>query len=179
MDKETLERAFDLAQNASKLSDCVMRHVGATLVRDKEILSTGNNRSLIHGRCCDLFSRHDKENHKIWSSIHEVHAEIDCINNCAKSGISTDNTEMVITYSPCTACAQAIITAGIKKVYMVPELQEDKIIKKNIGVYLLLTNNIEVEFLDQDCNTLKAKTQILIHTILTEVDNMLLQIIPQ
>lgn len=172
MDNQTLERAFKLAMDASSLSDCIMRKVGATLVRDDEILATGNNRSLSTMKCCNLFLPTEKDNHKIWSATYEIHAEIDCITNCCISGVATKNTEMVITYSPCTACAQAIIAAGIKKVYVVPETNPEKIINKNMGIFLLLSNNVEVTFLNED-GYISEEHGTLMITIITGIKNIL------
>lgn len=48
--------------------------------------------------------------------IRTVHAEMNALIQCAKEGISTDNTEIYVTHFPCINCTRAILQAGIRKV---------------------------------------------------------------
>lgn len=74
--------------------------VGAVIVRNDEIVSTGRN-------------RREKEKNAL------LHAEIDAINNACKAlgGWRLWNCEIYITLEPCPMCAGAIINAHIPKVY--------------------------------------------------------------
>jgi dCMP deaminase len=108
-------------------------HAGAVLTRENRIISIGYNGSPSNtGHCLDHFQTEwdaklkdylpfeewiatpeFKEEHHKWSVYNEVHAEQNAILFAAKSGISTNNSVMYITYSPCTDCAKAISQAGI------------------------------------------------------------------
>jgi dCMP deaminase len=80
-----------------------------------------------------------REKHHEWSLKNEVHAEANAICACAKAGISTDNSELYTTISPCTSCALLIVQAGIKKVYY--EIEYDL----SDGLDVLKNNNIYTE----------------------------------
>lgn len=45
-----------------------------------------------------------------------VHAEQNLIANCARHGVSMDNTTLIITLSPCTVCMRLMWQAGVTKV---------------------------------------------------------------
>lgn len=57
-----------------------------------------------------------KEEHGKFSQLHEIHAEVNVINFCAKNGISTKDTTLYTTTSPCMNCCKSIISAGITAV---------------------------------------------------------------
>ena len=65
-----------------------------------------------------------------------VHAEMDALLTCARSGVSPRGATLYTTTFPCHNCTRHIIAAGIKKVYYIepygksraPELHEDAII---------------------------------------------------
>jgi len=86
--------------------------VGAIIVKDKVILSTGYNgspRGLDH---CDDVGHEIVEGH----CIRTVHAEANALVQAAKSGVSVDGADLYTTASPCYDCFKMIINAGIKRV---------------------------------------------------------------
>lgn len=107
-----------------KESKCVSRQVGAIIVRNGRIISTGiNGTPPGYINCNEKFPEYnpiiDREEHHEWSKTYEIHAEINALLFSAKNGISTDNTELYVILQPCDDCLKAITAAGIKKIYYV------------------------------------------------------------
>ena len=104
-------------------STCLRRHVGAIIVKDRHIISTGYNgppRGVPHcdelGGCLrDKLNVPSGERHEISRA---VHAEQNAIIQAAKMGINIEGSEMYVTAHPCFICAKMIINAGIKKIYV-------------------------------------------------------------
>lgn len=95
----------------SARATCDRLHVGAVLVKDKRIIATGYNGPPEGQPHCD--HSNDPPNTPCTQA---VHAEANIIAYCAKHGISTWDSTMYITHSPCIKCAELIIQAGIKRV---------------------------------------------------------------
>ncbi|SNX53557.1 cytidine/deoxycytidylate deaminase family protein [Thermoanaerobacterium sp. RBIITD] len=101
-------------------STCLRRQVGAVIVRDRHIISTGYNGApsgLKH--CVDVGCM--RENLSIPSGErHELcrgtHAEQNAIIQAALNGVSTKGATIYISVSPCSLCAKMLINAGIKRV---------------------------------------------------------------
>ena len=99
---------MDMARLISKYSTCTRLNVGAVIVIDKRIVSTGYN-----GAPSGLFHcSHDDLTH----CKRSVHAEVNAIAFAAKHGIATNNSVLYTTDLPCLACAQMIINSGIVEV---------------------------------------------------------------
>lgn len=90
-----MEKAIELAKLSAKEGEVP---VGAVIVKDDEIVSTGRNRRE-HGK----------------NALY--HAEIEAINNACKTlgGWRLWQCEMYVTLEPCPMCAGAIINARIKR----------------------------------------------------------------
>ena len=102
------------AQLLAKRSTCTSRcAVGAVLVLDNRIISTGYNGSAPGQPHCDEAGcLYDAHGH----CIRAVHAEMNAIIHCAKFGVATLGAVLYTTHSPCVHCAQAIVQAGVIKV---------------------------------------------------------------
>lgn len=125
-------------------STCIRLHVGAIIVLDDRIVSTGwNGVPAKHEHCCDRFKDHsDKdmlEQHKEFSEKNEIHAEQNAIAFAARKGISTENCDIYVSISPCTACAKLIIAAGIKRVFY-----ETLYDRETYGLDLLKKSGVEL-----------------------------------
>jgi len=101
-------------------STCLRRHVGAVLVKDKQILATGYNgapRNITH---CEITGCLRQKLNIPSGQRHEIcrglHAEQNVILQAAAHGVSTRGSVLYITDSPCIICAKMIINAGIKEV---------------------------------------------------------------
>ncbi len=101
-------------------STCLRRKVGALLVKDKRILSTGYNgppRNLPH--CEEVGCLRDKL--KIPSGERQemcrgLHAEQNAIIQAAMHGTGVKGSALYCTHQPCLTCAKMIINVGIGKV---------------------------------------------------------------
>ena len=109
------ERYFmKIAQQVATRSTCDRKHIGAVIVRDKTILSTGYNgsiRKLAH--CDDVGHLMDAEGEHC---IRTVHAEANAIAQAAKNGVNVNGSEIYITTSPCWTCFKLLANSGIVKV---------------------------------------------------------------
>ena len=115
---------IEIAEKISEQSTCCRLKVGCILVNDGRIISIGYNGSPSNTEHCENhFSKEDmkdysafRKNHHEWSDMHELHAETNAILFAAKEGISTKNSILYVTDSPCIHCAKIIVSAGIKQV---------------------------------------------------------------
>jgi len=112
---------MNIAQAVSLRSDCIRRQVGALVVRDRRIISTGYNgtprgtKNCGDGGCPRCSSRiHSGE---FLAECLCSHAEENAIVQAAFHGISLKDSTLYATISPCLTCAKMIINAGIKTVY--------------------------------------------------------------
>ena len=102
---------------------CSRRSVGAVIVKDKRILSTGYNGAPIGMRHCDHSSGGDMVNGHCARS---THAEQNAIVQAARHGISIAGGTMYCTDHPCLTCAKLAINAGLVRV-VYEELYPDEL----------------------------------------------------
>jgi dCMP deaminase len=107
------EYFMNIAEQVGTRSTCDRKHIGAVIVRDKTILSTGYNGSLRGAPHCDEIG-HDMENDHC---IRTVHAEANAIAQAARHGVMVDGAELYVTASPCLTCFKLMVNSGIKAVY--------------------------------------------------------------
>jgi dCMP deaminase len=101
-----------IAQEVATRSTCDRKHVGAVIVRDKNILATGYNGSIRGlGHC-------DEEGHMLEDGhcVRTIHAEANAIIQAAKHGTSIDGGSVYVTASPCWGCFKMIANAGLVKI---------------------------------------------------------------
>ena len=112
-DRSSWDQYFmDIARQVASRATCDRKHVGAILVRDRTILSTGYNgsiRGLPH--CSDV--GHMMEN---GHCVATVHAEANAIIQAAKNGVRIDEATIYVTHSPCWSCFKQIANAGIRRI---------------------------------------------------------------
>ncbi len=116
-------RFMDLAFSVSNWSSCFKqnRQVGAVIVKDKRILTTGYNGAGNGIKFCKEKGECMREKLGIASGTrHElcyaVHAEQNAIIQAAKIGVSVEDATLYCTHQPCSICAKMIINSGIKRV---------------------------------------------------------------
>lgn len=110
----------------STKSPCLSRQIGAILVRDKSIISTGFNgppRGFPHctpaspnGSGSNLCPRHAKGYHSGEGLVEcpATHAEANCIANAARIGACTIGSTLYMNcIIPCKDCMSLLINAGI------------------------------------------------------------------
>jgi dCMP deaminase len=121
-----------IAGEVSKRSTCFRRAIGAIIVRDDQIVSTGyvgaprkTKDSLTHGFC--LRDRLGIPHGQRYELCRSVHAEQNAIINAARAGVSLLGGDMYIFGSdpatagqidafPCFSCKKMIINAGLRRV---------------------------------------------------------------
>ncbi len=109
-----------LAKLVATRSTCLRHAVGAVLVKNKRILSTGYNgapQGMAH--CLDIGCLRDKL--KIPSGTRAeicraVHAEQNAIIQCAVYGVSSQKSTLYTTHQPCTVCTKILIAAQVKRI---------------------------------------------------------------
>jgi len=126
---------MNIARQAASRSTCDRKFVGAVIVRDRTILSTGYNGSIRGMPHCDEVG-HDLENSHCVATIH---AEANAILQAAKNGVNISGSEIYTTASPCWNCFKLIANAGIRRIYFGEFYRDEKSIRiaAQIGIELL------------------------------------------
>lgn len=94
-------------------STCSRLAVGCVIVRDKRMIASGYNGSIVGDvHCIDVGCR-IVDGH----CVRAIHAEQNAILQCARFGISTEGADIYVTHLPCLQCTKSIIQAGIRRVY--------------------------------------------------------------
>jgi dCMP deaminase len=111
---------MSIARVVSSRSNCVKRHVGAIIARDRRIISTGYNgtprgvRNCNEGGCprCNAFAESGTRLDECLCS----HGEENAIVQAAYHGVSVRGGALYSTFFPCLFCTKLIINAGIAEV---------------------------------------------------------------
>ncbi len=119
---------MSIAEQVSTRSTCDRKNVGAVIVRDKVILSTGYNGSLRGAPHCDEVG-HDMEN---GHCVRTMHAEANAVAQAAKNGVNINNSELYVTASPCLNCFKLLANSGITTIYY-KEFYRDERISRYAG----------------------------------------------
>jgi len=112
---------MDITELVAKRSTCLRRSVGAVLVKDKRLLSTGYNGAPSGIRHCaetgclrEQLSVPSGERHELCRGIH---AEQNAIIQAAYYGVSIKDSILFCTHLPCSICTKMLINSGIKTIY--------------------------------------------------------------
>ena len=111
---------MEIALLVAKRSTCLRRMVGAVIVKDKRILSTGYNGAPSGVRHC-IETGCLRQQLKVPSGQrHElcrgIHAEQNAIIQAAYHGVPIKDSSLYCTNLPCSICSKMIINAGIRHV---------------------------------------------------------------
>ena len=109
-----------IAEDVSARANCSRRQVGAVIVKDNHILSTGYNGTPMHTtNCFDGGCPRCSGKTQSGKGLDEclcVHAEQNAICQAARYGLPVDGSTIYVTIWPCLTCAKLIINAGITRV---------------------------------------------------------------
>ncbi|MHA1192176.1 MAG: deoxycytidylate deaminase [Promethearchaeota archaeon] len=126
-----------IADVVSLRSTCIKRKVGAVLVKDSHILSTGYNGAPTGFNHCtpETCLRKNLNPGDQPELCRGVHAEINCIIQAAIHGTSIKGeTTLYSTTFPCMSCLKLIINAGINRlVYIHGYNMENKVKKEMVN----------------------------------------------
>lgn len=137
------EYFMEIAYVVKKRSTCIRRQVGALIVKDNRILTTGYNGApsgIMHcsktGCIRDKLGIPSGERHELCRGLH---AEQNAIIQAANYGIPIKNATIYITNQPCAFCAKMIINSGIKRIIYKGEYPD------KLALDLLNEANIEIK----------------------------------
>jgi len=103
---------MDIAKQVATRATCDRKHVGAVVVRDRTILSTGYNGSIRGMPHCDEVGHMMENGH----CVATVHAEANAILQAAKNGVRIEGATLYTTASPCWPCFKLIANSGCVRI---------------------------------------------------------------
>ena len=103
---------MEIARVVSSRATCDRKHVGAVIVRDRTILSTGYNGSIRGLPHCDEAGHMMEDGH----CVATIHAELNAIIQAARNGVRIEGAGIYITASPCWSCFKCLANAGITRI---------------------------------------------------------------
>jgi len=143
-------RFMEMAEMVGKWSSCYQsgRQIGAVIVRDKRILTTGYNGAPAGLKSCSekgecLRRKMDIASGTRHELCYAIHAEQNALIQAAKLGVSVEGAVLYCTHQPCSICTKLIINAGIARVvYKYPYPDE-------FAQMLFEQSNVQVSLFDE------------------------------
>ena len=114
-------RFMEMANLVGTWASCNRRQIGAIIVKDKRVLTTGYNGAPAGVKTCVEKGECPRQKMGIPSGqrhelCYAVHAEQNAIIQAAKLGVSIDGATLYCTHQPCVMCAKMIVNSGIVRV---------------------------------------------------------------
>jgi len=106
---------------ASTRSPCSRLKVGCLIVKNNRIISQGYN-GFLPGCPHNSIVRHGHEQATI-------HAEQNAICDCAKRGVSCENSIAYITHYPCIICMRLLCASGVKHIKYIYDYKNDELVE--------------------------------------------------
>ncbi len=110
----------ELVKLTATRSPCERLNVGCLLIKNNRIIAQAYN-GFLPG--CPHKS-HIVNGHEIAT----IHAEQNAIIDCAKRGVSSDESDAYITHYPCLNCCKILLASGIKKIYYINDYKNDELV---------------------------------------------------
>ena len=133
---------FKIAKELADMSYDPHTKVGCVLVKDSQIIGEGYN-----GRATGEDNTCKDTNGKTLPEV--IHGEMNVIARAARKGISTDNSTLFTTHSPCFNCAKLIYLSGIKEVYYLYKHKDEDAIeylkKHGVKIYHIVLEDLDGE----------------------------------
>jgi len=129
------EYFMGIARQVAERSTCDRKHVGAVIVKEKNILATGYNGSIAGMPHCDDIGHMMENGH----CVATVHAEANAIIQAAKNGVAIAGASIYVTASPCWNCFKLIANSGIKEIYFGEFYRDERIfeVARTINIRLI------------------------------------------
>ncbi len=126
---------MQIAKVVASRATCDRKHVGALLVRDRMILSTGYNGSIRGMPHCDEVGHLMENGH----CVATIHAEANAILQAARNGVRIDGADLYTTASPCWPCFKLAANAGITRIVYGEFYRDERsfAVAKQIGISLV------------------------------------------
>ncbi|HVW24013.1 MAG TPA: dCMP deaminase family protein [Polyangiaceae bacterium] len=124
-----------IARQVATRSTCDRKHVGAVIVRDRMILTTGYNGSIRGLPHCDDVGHLMEEGH----CVRTTHAEANALVQAARNGVSVDGAGIYVTASPCFGCFKLIANAGLIRIVFGEFYRDERIFdfSRQLGLELV------------------------------------------
>lgn len=140
------EYFMKIAAQVASRSTCERKFVGAVIVRDRMILSTGYNGSIRGLPHCSEIGHMMENGH----CVATIHAEANAIIQAARNGVNISGGTMYVTSSPCWPCFKMIANSGIKKVFYGEFYRDPRIFE--------VANKLGIELVKLDAQVSNAET---------------------
>jgi dCMP deaminase len=129
------EYFMSIAQVVATRSTCPRKYVGAVIVKNRTILSTGYNGSIRGMPHCSEVGHMMEDNH----CVATIHAEANAIIQAAKNGVMIDGGTVYVTASPCWNCFKQCANAGIVRICFGEFYRDQRIfdVAQRLGIELL------------------------------------------
>jgi dCMP deaminase len=136
-----------ITRQVATRSTCLRRKVGAIIVKDKRILTTGYNGAPMGVRNCLEIGTCLREELGVPSGERQeicrgLHAEQNAIIQAALHGVQIKDSVVYCTNQPCILCAKMIINCGIRKIYYFEDYPDE------LATELLVESGVESIRLD-------------------------------
>lgn len=123
------EYFMDIARLVARRATCLKRQVGAVIVKEKRMLTTGYNGAPIGASHCEEVGCLRKQMNVPAGQRHELcrglHAEQNAIIQAAWHGVKIEGSTLYCTHQPCAICVKMMINAGIKRVVFEGDYPDD------------------------------------------------------
>lgn len=113
-------------------SPCNRLQVGCLFVKDNRIISQGYNGFLPNCPHTSIL----RDNHEQAT----VHAEQNCVADCAKRGVNCKGCTVYVTHYPCVICARLLFACEVKEIRYVKDYKNDDIVvmlAEQVGVDII------------------------------------------
>lgn len=144
------EYFMEMAFTVSTRSTCRRRSVGAVLVKNRRILTTGYNGAPTGLQHCESTGCLREEMDIISGEQHElcrgIHAEQNAIIQAAIYGISIKGTSLFCTIYPCSICSKMLVNASIVKIYYAGKYTD------NLSEAILRESKTQLIYLEMQTN---------------------------
>ena len=157
MKRPTWDEYFlKIAMLVAERSTCHRHHVGAVIVKDKQILTTGYNGAASGTKdCLELGCLRDAQNipsgerHEICRAIH---AEQNAIIQAGRHGTNIEDSTMYCTHSPCILCAKMLANAKITRYVTYADYPDEtaKELLKEVGIEFVKIGKPEKEIKEME-----------------------------
>ena len=109
-----------MCQLTSTRSSCDRLHVGCIFVKNNRVIAQGYNGYIAGCQHKAII----KDNH----NISTIHAEQNTITDCAKRGVSCNQSTAYITHYPCYNCMKLMVSSGIIKIKYINDYKNDPLV---------------------------------------------------
>lgn len=118
------EYFMSIARQVASRSTCDRKSVGAVVVLDRTILSTGYNGSIRGYPHCDDVGHMMEGDH----CVATIHAEANAIIQAARHGVKLEGATLYVTASPCWNCFKMLANVGIRRIVYAEFYRDETVI---------------------------------------------------